>query len=77
MYLNGELRQNSNTSATHYKMAELVSWWSQMTLEPGDVITTGSPPGVISGMKNPQWMKSGDVMECHVESLGCLVTPVL
>jgi 2-keto-4-pentenoate hydratase/2-oxohepta-3-ene-1,7-dioic acid hydratase in catechol pathway len=77
MYLNGELRQNSNTNATHYKMAELVSWWSQMTLEPGDVITTGSPPGVISGMKNPQWMKSGDVMECHVESLGCLVTPVL
>lgn len=77
MYLNGELRQNSNTNATHYKMAELVSWWSQMTLEPGDVITTGSPPGVISGMKNPQWMKSGDVMECHVEGLGCLVTPVL
>lgn len=77
MYLNGELRQNSNTNATHYKMAELVSWWSHMTLEPGDVITTGSPPGVISGMKNPQWMKSGDVMECKVEGLGCLVTPVL
>lgn len=77
MYLNGELRQNSNTSATHYNMAELVSWWSHMTLEPGDVITTGSPPGVISGMKNPQWMKSGDVMECHVEGLGALVTPVL
>lgn len=77
MYLNGELRQHSNTSATHYKMAELVSWWSHMTLEPGDVITTGSPPGVISGMKNPQWMKSGDVMECHVAGLGCLVTPVL
>ncbi len=77
MYLNGELRQNSNTRATHYNMAELVSWWSQMTLEPGDVITTGSPPGVISGMKDPVWMKSGDVMECHVEGLGCLVTPVL
>lgn len=77
MYLNGELRQSSNTKATHYNMAELVSWWSQMTLEPGDVITTGSPPGVISGMKDPVWMKSGDVMECHVEGLGCLVTPVL
>jgi 2-keto-4-pentenoate hydratase/2-oxohepta-3-ene-1,7-dioic acid hydratase in catechol pathway len=77
MYLNGELRQNSNTNATHYKMAELVSWWSHMTLEPGDVITTGSPPGVISGMKDPQWMRSGDVMECHVEGLGALVTPVL
>jgi 2-keto-4-pentenoate hydratase/2-oxohepta-3-ene-1,7-dioic acid hydratase in catechol pathway len=77
MYLNGELRQDSNTSATHYNMAELVSWWSHMTLEPGDVITTGSPPGVISGMKNPQWMKSGDVMECKVEGLGNLVTPIL
>jgi len=77
MYLNGEMRQKSNTNATHYNIAELVSWWSQMTLEPGDVITTGSPPGVISGMKEPVWMKSGDVMECHVEGLGCLVTPVL
>ena len=77
MYLNGEIRQKSNTNATHYSIAELVSWWSHMTLEPGDVITTGSPPGVISGMKDPQWMKSGDVMECHVEGLGCLVTPVL
>lgn len=77
MYLNGEMRQNSNTNATHYKMAELVSWWSQMTLEPGDVITTGSPPGVISGMKEPVWMKPGDVMECKVEGLGNLVTPII
>lgn len=77
MYLNGELRQNSNTNATHYSMAELVSWWSQMTLEPGDVITTGSPPGVISGMKVPVWMKPGDVMECRVEGLGTLITPII
>jgi len=76
MYLNGVLRQDSSTANTHYNMAELVSWWSHMTLEPGDVITTGSPPGVISGMKVPDWMKSGDVMECHVEGLGCLVTNV-
>ena len=76
LYLNGDLRQDSSTAKTHYNMAELVSWWSHMTLEPGDVITTGSPPGVISGMKNPQWMKSGDVMECHVEGLGCLVTKI-
>ncbi len=76
LYLNGELRQDSSTRNTHYKMASLVSWWSQMTLEPGDIITTGSPPGVISGMKNPQWMKSGDVIEAHVEKLGCLVTHI-
>ena len=76
LYLNGEVRQSSSTANTHYNIAELVSWWSHMTLEPGDVITTGSPPGVISGMKDPQWMKSGDVMECHVDGLGCLVTKV-
>jgi acylpyruvate hydrolase len=76
MYLNGEKRQSSSTANTHYNIAELVSWWSHMTLEPGDVITTGSPPGVISGMKEPVWMKSGDVMECHVQDLGCLVTKV-
>jgi acylpyruvate hydrolase len=77
LYLNGELRQDSNTSTTHYTMAELVSWWSNITLEPGDVITIGSPPGVISGMKDPVWMKPGDVIECHVEGLGCLVTPIV
>ena len=77
LYLNGELRQDSNTRNTHYNMAELVSWWSNMTLEPGDVITTGSPPGVISGMKDPVWMKPGDLIECHVEGLGCLVTPIV
>lgn len=76
LYLNGEVRQQSSTAKTHYKMAELVSWWSEMTLEPGDVITTGSPPGVISGMKNPQWLKSGDLIEAHVEGLGCLVTHI-
>ena len=77
LYLNGELRQDSNTRNTHYKMSELVSWWSHMTLEPGDVITTGSPPGVISGMKDPVWMKPGDLIEAHVEGLGCLVTPIV
>ena len=76
LYLNGEVRQQSSTAKTHYKLAELVSWWSEMTLEPGDVITTGSPPGVISGMKNPQWLKSGDLIEAHVEGLGCLVTHI-
>ena len=76
LYLNGELRQNSNMRNTHYKVAELVSWWSNMTLEPGDVITTGSPPGVISGMKDPVWLKAGDRIEAYVDGLGCLVTPI-
>jgi 2-keto-4-pentenoate hydratase/2-oxohepta-3-ene-1,7-dioic acid hydratase in catechol pathway len=76
LYLNGELRQDSGTNNMHYNVAQLVSWWSNMPLEPGDVITTGSPPGVISGMKDPQWLKPGDVLEARVESLGTLVTPI-
>lgn len=77
LYLNGELRQDSGTNNMHYSVAQLVSWWSNMPLEPGDVITTGSPPGVISGMKDPQWLKPGDVLEAKVESLGTLVTPIV
>lgn len=75
--LNDEVRQHSNTSATHYNMAQLVSWWSEMTLEPGDIITIGSPPGVISGMKDPVWLKPGDVIEATVSKLGTLVTPII
>ncbi len=77
LFLNGELRQHSNTKNMHYGIAELVSWWSNMTLEPGDVITSGSPPGVISGMKDPVWLKAGDLLEANVEGLGCLVTPII
>lgn len=76
LFLNGELRQDSGTNNMHYTVAQLVSWWSNMPLEPGDIITTGSPPGVISGMKNPQWLKSGDVLEAKVQSLGTLVTTI-
>jgi acylpyruvate hydrolase len=75
--LNGEVRQSSNTSQTHYNIRKLVSWWSEMTLEPGDIITTGSPPGVISGMENPEWLKPGDLIEATVEKLGTLVTPII
>ena len=75
--VNGEVRQDSNTSAMHYKTVELVSWWSLMGLYPGDVITSGSPPGVIAGMKNPVWLKPGDVVEATVAELGVLTTNVI
>jgi 2-keto-4-pentenoate hydratase/2-oxohepta-3-ene-1,7-dioic acid hydratase in catechol pathway len=75
--VNGEVRQNSNTSAMHYKTAELVSWWSLMGLYPGDVITSGSPPGVIAGMENPVWLKPGDVIEATVAELGTLTTNIV
>ena len=75
--LNGDVRQDSNTADMHYKTAELVAWWSLMGLNPGDVITSGSPPGVIAGMKNPEWLKPGDVVEATVAELGVLTTNVI
>ena len=73
-WLNGELRQNSNTSDMIFSVAQLVSFISQhMTLEPGDLISTGTPEGVILGKPRPRtWMKSGDQMVIEVGPLGKL-----
>ncbi|MCZ7561163.1 MAG: fumarylacetoacetate hydrolase family protein [Burkholderiaceae bacterium] len=72
--LNGEERQRSSSANMHYKIAEMVSWWSNTTLEPGDVITSGSPPGVIAGRKDAVYLKSGDRIDCRVDRLGALTT---
>lgn len=74
--VNGELRQDANTGQMHYKTAELVAWWSHMGLYPGDVITSGSPPGVIAGMKDPVWLKPGDTIEASIAELGTLTTHI-
>lgn len=74
--LNGEERQNSSTANMVYKIAEMVAWWSNTTLEPGDVLTSGSPPGVISGMREPVYLKDGDRIDCTVEHLGTLTTHI-
>ena len=75
--VNGKVRQDANTGDMHYKTAELVSWWSHMGLYPGDVITSGSPPGVAAGMKNPQWLAVGDKVEASIERLGTLTTNIV
>jgi len=75
--LNGETVQDGTTSRMIFTVAELVSFLSQgMTLEPGDVIITGTPPGV--GMaRDPQlWMKPGDEVSIEIEGLGTLTNPV-
>ncbi|WP_053363498.1 fumarylacetoacetate hydrolase family protein [Bacillus sp. FJAT-27251] len=73
-WVNGELRQDSNTEDMIFSVAELVSDLSQiMTLEPGDVIYTGTPEGVILGMKEKVWLKPGDEVVCEIEGLGRLV----
>jgi len=72
-WVNGELRQNSNTSDMVFSVAQLISYASQyMTLEAGDVILTGTPEGVILGMKERVWLKPGDEVTVEVEKLGKL-----
>lgn len=69
--VNGQRRQTGSTATMVYKIAFLVHYVSQfMSLHPGDIISTGTPPGVGMGMKPPTFLKPGDVMSLGVEGLG-------
>ncbi len=69
--VNGEYRQKGSTARMAFTVAEVVAHISRfMTLHPGDVISTGTPPGVGMGMKPPQYLRPGDVVELGVEGLG-------
>jgi 2-keto-4-pentenoate hydratase/2-oxohepta-3-ene-1,7-dioic acid hydratase in catechol pathway len=70
-WVNGELRQHSNTSQLLFNCFDLVEHLSTVfTLEPGDVISTGTPSGVAVAMKPPKWLKAGDVVKIAIEKLG-------
>ncbi|MBJ6132350.1 fumarylacetoacetate hydrolase family protein [Ochrobactrum sp. Q0168] len=69
--LNGETMQDGSTKTMVYGVRYLVSYLSQfMSLQPGDIISTGTPPGVGMGMKPPRYLKAGDVVELGIEGLG-------
>jgi 2-keto-4-pentenoate hydratase/2-oxohepta-3-ene-1,7-dioic acid hydratase in catechol pathway len=69
--VNGKKRQDGSTRTMVYGAAFLVSYLSQfMSLQPGDIISTGTPPGVGLGMKPPKFLKAGDVVELGIEGLG-------
>lgn len=71
LWVNGELRQNGSTDKMIFNCSFLVHYLSQfMTLESGDLISTGTPPGVGLGMKPPKYLKAGDVVELEMEHLG-------
>jgi 2,4-diketo-3-deoxy-L-fuconate hydrolase len=75
--LNGEVMQDGTTSKMIFSVAELVSFLSQgMTLVPGDVIVTGTPPGVGSARDPQVWLKAGDEVTIEIEGLGTLTNPV-
>jgi acylpyruvate hydrolase len=75
--VNGEVRQHSNTGNTIFSISFLIAYLSQaMTLEVGDVISTGTPGGSGAGMKPPVFLKAGDVVAIKVEKVGELVSPI-
>lgn len=76
-WVNGELRQNSTTRNMAFNVSQIVSQLSRvMTLEPCDVIATGTPAGVGFAMKPPQFLKHGDVVRIEIEEIGVLENAV-
>lgn len=69
--VNGELRQNSNTCDMIFSVAEIIEFMSRhMTLEPGDLILSGTPEGVVMGMAEKNWLVPGDQVKVEIEKLG-------
>jgi acylpyruvate hydrolase len=76
--LNGKVMQDTSTDDMVFDVASIISIVSEaITLDPGDVIVTGTPPGIGFARKPPVFMKAGDVCEVEVDGLGTLVNPVL
>ena len=77
-YVNGELRQNGNTSDMIFGVYELISYISRsITLETGDLISTGTPAGVGVFMKEKKLLKSGDIVICEIERIGRLENKIV
>jgi 2-keto-4-pentenoate hydratase/2-oxohepta-3-ene-1,7-dioic acid hydratase in catechol pathway len=76
--LNGKTMQDSNTSQLIFKVDEVIAYLSQIfTLEPGDLIFTGTPPGVGMARKPPVWLQPGDIVEVEIDGLGTLRNSVV
>ncbi|XP_028270565.1 fumarylacetoacetate hydrolase domain-containing protein 2A isoform X2 [Parambassis ranga] len=76
--VNGDTVQSSNTDQMIFKTAALVAWVSKfVTLAPGDVFLTGTPPGVGVFRKPPVFLKRGDVVECQIDQLGSIINQVV
>jgi 2-keto-4-pentenoate hydratase/2-oxohepta-3-ene-1,7-dioic acid hydratase in catechol pathway len=75
--VNGEEKQRSNTSELIFGVGEILEYLSSgMTLEPGDIVFTGTPAGVGASRKPPEWLKAGDVVRIEVDKLGVLENTV-
>lgn len=74
--VNGRTRQSSNTSKLIHDIPAIIERWSWGTLEPGDIIATGTPGGVALGGQEP-YLEAGDVMTCHIQGIGSLRNEVV
>ncbi len=75
--INGDVRQNSSTSKMFLKIPEIISKLSKvMTLEKGDIISTGTPAGVVLKNPNLEYLKDGDEIEMEIEKLGSIKNTV-
>jgi 2-keto-4-pentenoate hydratase/2-oxohepta-3-ene-1,7-dioic acid hydratase in catechol pathway len=76
--VNGEVRQQSNTSDMSFTVAEQIEYLSTaFTLEPGDLLATGTPAGVGAAMDPPRFLKVGDVVRCEIDGIGAIENPVI
>jgi 2-keto-4-pentenoate hydratase/2-oxohepta-3-ene-1,7-dioic acid hydratase in catechol pathway len=78
MTVNGEQRQSSSTDAMIHDVFEQIAYLSTvMTLQPGDILATGTPSGVGAAMKPPKFLRVGDVMRAEIEGLGYIENRVV
>jgi 2-keto-4-pentenoate hydratase/2-oxohepta-3-ene-1,7-dioic acid hydratase in catechol pathway len=76
--VNGDTLQDANTSLMVFGVAEAIAFLTRvMTLEPGDIIATGTPAGVGMARKPPVWLRDGDVVEIEIDGIGTLRNPVV
>lgn len=76
--VNGAVKQRSNTQQMVFGVAAIIAHLSTiMTLEPGDIIATGTPAGCAAGQASPEWLKVGDEVRIEIGALGTLVTPIV
>jgi 2-keto-4-pentenoate hydratase/2-oxohepta-3-ene-1,7-dioic acid hydratase in catechol pathway len=77
LWVNDELRQDGSAGRMSRSPAELVAWVSATTtLQPGDIIVTGTPAGVGAEMRPPRWLAPGDLVRIEMSGLGVMETPV-
>lgn len=76
--VNGELRQDANTGCQIHKIPQQIAWYSHATLQPGDIISTGSPAGTGAGYNGAGtwYLQPGDMLECEIERIGVLRNPI-